>query len=1353
MLLLENGTATEELDVGPPRSVRLWTRFEDADFEDEEGDDGEDFEPVDDIAEEDMDTDDEDSAETASQLDESDQGEDADGQDTPNDLAAEIQELRKDIKEATLKEFLTDPDREPLDSALLDKVRFLRRAFPSAPARKCEEVFVESGRNPKKAFRVLQRSFDPARTWSEVRRLSDGCLRGSENQSLENGVNGIRENSYSYSLPAADETEIGPTISTITATNANRGQSIAEVTMISVVPRKSTPNDASYDNDTDTNSSGESSLEEVDWASNVVSVDADETSSSGSDDEDASSLGSDEEEDDGTSVSPGINSRADPDSSPDDDNSDTSSSGESSDSETESRRKQVETLDEASMSEDTDTGHSGDSTSSEEDSSDDDSRTESSSDPKPQEASLKATPIQSMVRSTSHEREITPKPSLKPHVSPVSTARAGSVQLNGVSVEAAVTGPTKSQRRAARRRRRKLLLQSSEGLQEIGDNMPDAVDQQASPKVDPTSKRLLPDERNELIAKKQALLGAIENATTASPKGKRKFGALEAPPETPIPVTDIPSAGTSTHQEQDAPNSTEGGSTSQHRLRLDVAAGRRMLFGALGVRPPKTKADEDKIRTNLMKDVRPLVNMRLVEENDPQANAAANANPKPHTQRQLVDEDPDAWKEKITYRAIECCQEGVELSDPPFPFVQRWDPQQQLNWNGAGRGGKRKRAQRNQAHFYQEDSRQEAVKKRRVDTDLNYDDPVENANEELQHDEDGAIGAPLNGDWTHKPTMKSQKTDEDLPTLPKDLSALPSLLPGQAEAGMVITWKKWLLSKGTNWQPILADVMAVVVAVDESAGSMQLLLSKRDRQLDSNEKVYDKDTGARIYERFEAPDSTSEDDESETLDEGYRIVYFNEIAEPRIVQHPRIGSSFPASAAASPLVTNKVIPNSNPPNINGGLGCTAPTVPEEINSIASADPKVNPETVLVPAPATEDANRAPPRDFPQPEFAVELPLQIASRASAEVVEDQFEAHGSRDVSKQGSLLLANLRREQLAHPTPISPEPSTSPVLASNSNSPPSSLQLPLADSDIIDTIAEHFQKLESPKQVAYSSASGRHNGRQPDHAEFGIEPGESLNPVDGDNSAAATTPRVNNSTPPPRRNTRSLRSSILGSAQNPSTTSTFPSITAVWQTARTRQKTQSTQSTQSPPMSAVLGTKKGRRAAARDLTYDKAVRHIDEATVKEDESPKDLNPARNLFQNASQPVKAFSRPTSGLGISETQGAVLRRAIRSRTSTNGRRTSSPVVPSGSEVIDLLLDPSRESSIVAEENYAEDSLDNDYNDFGPSTSLSTLNESGWVKKTRKSISDAPIPMPLPSSSVESSPNAPRRSTRRKSRGLV
>ena len=37
--------------------------------------------------------------------------------------------------------------------------------------------------------------------------------------------------------------------------------------------------------------------------------------------------------------------------------------------------------------------------------------------------------------------------------------------------------------------------------------------------------------------------------------------------------------------------------------------------------------------------------------------------------------EDDSWRERIDLRAVECCDHRVQLSAPPCPFRQCWDPQ------------------------------------------------------------------------------------------------------------------------------------------------------------------------------------------------------------------------------------------------------------------------------------------------------------------------------------------------------------------------------------------------------------------------------------------------------------------------------------------------------------------------------------------------------------------------------------------------------------------------------------------------------------------------------------------------------
>lgn len=326
------------------------------------------------------------------------------------------------------------------------------------------------------------------------------------------------------------------------------------------------------------------------------------------------------------------------------------------------------------------------------------------------------------------------------------------------------------------------------------------------------------------------------------------------------------------------------------RSKLDLGAGRRLLFGALGIKNPKTKKDEEKVRSDLMKDVRPVMLMKSAVE------SIASVN------EEIADEDPDAWRDKIIYRAVECVHEGVELSKPPFPFVQRWDPQQQGSWSQKGnRGGKRKKDQRDHSQYYNENPRASKKQKRSkvkhsyaeeqeyLDTSYqpsyqedtivtDYDETTLVTN--LRSDDaDGEINQQLMND-IQAPSAVVSQDPADLAPLPEDPSSLPDLEHGKAEVGMTVAFKQLEMSAATQWQPqISAYRTAIVIALPES-GELHLTLAMRDRKQSS--KLYDEDTGERVYHRFDMPGS---DDEMDEEDDGILNVSFGELMEPKILQN------------------------------------------------------------------------------------------------------------------------------------------------------------------------------------------------------------------------------------------------------------------------------------------------------------------------------------------------------------------------------------------------------------------------------------------------------------------------------------
>lgn len=327
------------------------------------------------------------------------------------------------------------------------------------------------------------------------------------------------------------------------------------------------------------------------------------------------------------------------------------------------------------------------------------------------------------------------------------------------------------------------------------------------------------------------------------------------------------------------PVSAQPGSAGSgpRRAKLDLGAGRRMLFGALGIKTPKTKKDEEKVQADLMKFVRQPLAPKVVAEPESHPEVA-------------VDEDPDAWKANIIYRAVECVQEGVELSEPPFPFKQRWDPQQ-LN----DRNGKRKKDQRDQSQFYDENPPSKKQKRRKGKNnqqaeleyehpeELNYDENYDAYDESVQLTEPQTQNTESDMIGTQAPSELVSQNPDDLAALPEDVSSLPNLSEGAAKVGMTIAFKCLEMSEATKWQPKISPYRTAIVIAISNNGEFQLSLAMRDREPG---KAYDEETGERIYGKFEMPD---DDEDMDGEDDGVVYHQYYDFVEPKIVQEPPAG--------------------------------------------------------------------------------------------------------------------------------------------------------------------------------------------------------------------------------------------------------------------------------------------------------------------------------------------------------------------------------------------------------------------------------------------------------------------------------
>ena len=369
---------------------------------------------------------------------------------------------------------------------------------------------------------------------------------------------------------------------------------------------------------------------------------------------------------------------------------------------------------------------------------------------------------------------------------------------------------------------------------------------------------------------------AMDDApTNASMTGDMDRGHVQAQTATKSPVTEL----------QTKPEGSPPSTSEPRRSRLDLSSTKRMLFGSLGLRTPKTKEDETKMREQLMKDAKPMRNPRLEKEDEPGLDVeAATAD--------------DSWKDKIDLKAVECCHDGIELSTPPFPFVQRWDPQQQGGYSyGNTKKRKQKKRKRNDNSYYEESPYQSSQSKiarhgefdapshASVQNDTIMNSGIESGDleQEALHDESFEDSLRVSEQLqreTQERTLVEAEEAPDLPSLPKDPSTCQVLTPGAATIGTVIAFKQFEMSANTNWQPRISEYRTAIIREVLDEGSLQIELAKRDQP--GKDSQYDDLTGERIYGKFEMPGYDEEDD---NINAGQITIPFEELIDPIVVQN------------------------------------------------------------------------------------------------------------------------------------------------------------------------------------------------------------------------------------------------------------------------------------------------------------------------------------------------------------------------------------------------------------------------------------------------------------------------------------
>lgn len=494
-----------------------------------------------------------------------------------------------------------------------------------------------------------------------------------------------------------------------------------------------------------------------------------------------------------------------------------------------------------------------DSDSSEDDSSSDDSSEDSSSDSDDASSEASWNGIDSGTSTTPH----TPNSSLLSET----VAETLRVAPNKQTTSAPFEGKSETKIRNSRRRdQRKLKHLKQLGVLPSNATLADMAN--------------MPAEDLELqIKKNQVIRNALNmddlqepevEATNDSPPSEllQAQAALNEAQNTintgmKSPLTNGDAAAAATDADDEAP---EVEPATLKRKRLDVSGTNRFIFGHLGVRTPKTQAEKDALQKKLSDRAK--------------QHGLAKSAPSPAQQQQAPqpeeEEDLDAWTDKVQLSAVECIDEGVILSTPPFPFKQRWDPQYQYK-NPPKRQKKRKTNVNGTNGVYIESY--DKYNPDGTGDALNYDDAEDDAFEDDSYWEEGALLDDTdNGDEEMESTRQQGTLSDGFPALPNDTSTLPTLTETDALVGDYVVFSELAVSAATGWQP--GTISRTVRLEGKDDGAWNVKVAQRDLP----PKEYNNE-GNRVYSKFEM-EGLSEDEG----DDSEKTLQWSEMQDPRLLQ-------------------------------------------------------------------------------------------------------------------------------------------------------------------------------------------------------------------------------------------------------------------------------------------------------------------------------------------------------------------------------------------------------------------------------------------------------------------------------------
>ncbi|KIW08995.1 uncharacterized protein PV09_00893 [Verruconis gallopava] len=324
------------------------------------------------------------------------------------------------------------------------------------------------------------------------------------------------------------------------------------------------------------------------------------------------------------------------------------------------------------------------------------------------------------------------------------------------------------------------------------------------------------------------------------------------------PLSNVEVSETVDKSPKHTPHASE--SSDMKRVRLDINGSRRAIFGALGQRTPKTQQDADRVRT------------RLAGLGKPKSATTMKA-----PAEEEVDPLSDAWRSKIRLLAVDCDNPEIKLSEPPYPFKQRWDPSQQRNnwWTNGGKQRKKKARNSYGQNWEEGEDEYEGEYWEAEDfSGLDYDETEawegEEADELAERRHDSTTLAK-----TQSLPIAADVVD-DLPSLPADISSLPNLKEEDLKQGALIAFKQLECNQATNWAPLLSAHRTAEVVQEIQNGVVEVRLAIRDRTVKNIR--YDQD-GKRVYEKFEMDDG---DDDAE--DDGIRELNFTDMVDAKLLK-------------------------------------------------------------------------------------------------------------------------------------------------------------------------------------------------------------------------------------------------------------------------------------------------------------------------------------------------------------------------------------------------------------------------------------------------------------------------------------